>query len=81
MTLSAPKKSGINSGALEVPPEKIQAEYQDTLRSTIKYELISGGQPDFANFFQKYFSLKVYLEIVGKIWWASTDQIIFYYRS
>ena len=55
--------SGINSGALEVSPEKIHAEDQDTLRSTIKYELISGSPPDFANFFQINFQNGVVTQI------------------
>jgi hypothetical protein len=44
--------SGIASGPLEVNPEKIHAEDQDTIRSDVEYEFLGGTPSDFRNFFK-----------------------------
>ena len=45
--------SGVRAGVLDIAPDKIQAEDQDSLRSDIAYSFIS-GQPSF---YSDYFSI------------------------
>ena len=51
--------SGIASGPLEVNPEKIHAEDQDTIRSVVEYEFLGGTPADFRNFFKINFQTGV----------------------
>ncbi len=44
--------SGVNTGPLEVRPEKIHAEDGDTLRTPVEYEFIAGNPADFRRFFR-----------------------------
>ena len=49
----------IASGPLEVNPEKIHAEDQDTIRSVVEYEFLGGTPADFRNFFKINFQTGV----------------------
>ena len=55
--------SGVNSGALQVIPEKIHAEDQDTIRSTVEYEFVGGTPTDFRNFFTINFQTGIVKQI------------------
>ena len=55
--------SGINSGPLQVSPEKIHAEDQDTLRSSVEYEFVGGIPTDFRNFFTINFQTGIVTQI------------------
>ena len=55
--------SGINSGPLQVYPEKIHAEDQDTLRSSVEYEFVGGTPTDFRNFFTINFQTGIVTQI------------------
>lgn len=55
--------SGINSGPLQVSPEKIHAEDQDTLRSSVEYEFVGGTPTDFRNFFTINFQTGIVTQI------------------
>ena len=55
--------SGVNSGPLEVRPEKIHAEDQDTLRYVVRYEMTDGIPSDFRNFFEINYQTGVVTQI------------------
>ena len=55
--------SGVASGPLEVLPEKIHAEDQDTIRSVVEYEFMDGSPSDFRNFFRIHFQTGVVTQI------------------
>ena len=55
--------SGERAGVLDVQPDKIQAEDQDSLRSEISYSIVS-GQPSF---YSEYFSLDRRTGVVRQI--------------
>ena len=55
--------SGVQSGPLEVIPEKVHAEDQDTIRSTVEYEFLTGTPSDYANFFRINFQTGVVSQI------------------
>ena len=55
--------SGERAGVLDVQPDKIQAEDQDSLRSEISYSIVS-GQPSFYN---EYFTLDRRTGVVRQI--------------
>ena len=43
--------SGVSAGVLDIQPDKVQAEDQDSLRSEIFYTLVSGEPGFFKDFF------------------------------
>ena len=55
--------SGVSSGPLNVSPEKIHAEDQDTIRSVVEYEFMNGNPADYANFFKINFQTGVVSQI------------------
>ena len=55
--------SGVRAGVLDISPDKIQAEDQDSLRSDIAYSFIS-GQPGF---YSDYFSIDRRTGVVRQI--------------
>lgn len=55
--------SGLVSGALEVTPEKIRAEDQDTLRTEVRYSFVDG----MPNYFRDHFTIDPKTGIVEQI--------------
>ena len=63
MFFSSKVTSGLVAGALEVTPEKIRAEDQDTLRTEVRYSFTEGTP----NYFRDHFTIDSRTGIVEQI--------------